>query len=172
MTQIKNNPNVYVADDNEYRYFEFIVTKDGDFYTPHGRKENWSKDGVHLKLNIGGEWKCVNGLAILYRVYNNVPTIPSWHVAKLKDSTKGRTKENIVVERREVSVLLKRALTNDEVDAIKREYEGRSRMDYTVRSKSGDILIETVKPVSLRMLAEKYNVSLHTIQNALNGVYD
>lgn len=156
----------------DYRYHGYLVKENGDIYTPRGKKVKWNKDGVHVKLNLDGNVRNLNGLKILYTLYHELDEVPSSkYIVEYIVEGKGRGKENLTLSERDYSLKVKHKLNEDDIEEIKVKY-GLDKVGTKNEEKRSEIKSQYEHPsVSYRSLAEEYGVSLFTIEAIIRGTY-
>lgn len=157
----------------DYYYNGYGVTKDGRFFNEKDVEINWDKDNEHIRLRINGSQKYCNGLKILFLLFNALNEEEcekcrnsSYNVV-LKDKRKGKTKDNLVLERR--TYTSKKILTDEMVEEIKKEY-GLKYLGFD-NEKRKRFVNQNSHQTSYRKLAQKYGVSLYTIESVVQGHY-
>lgn len=147
-----------------YEYCGYTITKDGEFISPNDNTITWFDD-KYIKLYINGKVRTVNGLNILYEVYNGEPVTKRFVVVYKNKTTKAKTKANLVLKVKSGRSQVERLFSDEEVEQIRSEY-GLSEEER--RSVKNNLDHPTL---SYRSLAKKYNVSINTIQRIVYGTY-
>lgn len=148
----------------EYDYNGYTIYSDGTIVSPCGNTLTWFDD-KYVKLKKDGKVKSVNGLNLLYEVYNNEKVTRTYVVRYVNPDSKEKTKENLVLETKRGKTQKGKIFTEKTVKQIQKEY-GLSKEER--QNISNNINHPTI---SYRQLAKKYNCSVNTIERIIQGNY-
>ena len=154
-----------------YYYYQYGITKEGDFVSESGHVVKWAKDNIHIKLNIEGKIKELNGLNLLYEIYNQKKITKKYYVYFKDGNPKNRSKKNLCVKQRDYSFTKERKFTPEIVEEIQRLY-GKERLGEENKLVRSEIRKTLSHPShSYRELATLYDCSVSVIERIVQGSY-